>query len=107
VELALKRRWFVFSLRTLFVVVTLAAVGTGWIVYHLDWMRQRRQAFASHTILVPLACDFGLGERRRTPWPLWILGEEEAPPVFFFPPSTPEEEVERISKLFPEVDVCR
>jgi hypothetical protein len=34
-----KRRWFAFSLRTLFVVVTLVAC---WLGYELNWIRQRR-----------------------------------------------------------------
>jgi hypothetical protein len=102
-----KRRWFRFSLRTLFVVVTVAAIAVGWVVYHLDWMRQRRQALESHAILVPVACDFGLGQCR-TPWPLWILGEADVGAVSFaLPSSTSDEEVERIRRLFPEVDVGR
>ena len=35
------RRWFRFSLRTLFVVVTIACVFAGWIAYQLDWIRER------------------------------------------------------------------
>jgi hypothetical protein len=35
---ATKRRWFRFSLRTLFVVVTLLCC---WLGYQLNWIRQR------------------------------------------------------------------
>ena len=34
------RRWFRFSLRTLFVLVTLFCV---WLGYQLNWVRQRRE----------------------------------------------------------------
>ena len=35
-----KRRWFRFSLRTLFVIVTLVAL---WLGYELNWIRERRK----------------------------------------------------------------
>ena len=38
-----KRHWFRFSLRTLFVVVTVFAVPLGWVAYQLNWIRQRRE----------------------------------------------------------------
>ncbi len=38
-----RRRWFRFSLRTLFVVVTLVAVSSSWVVYQLNWIRGRRE----------------------------------------------------------------
>jgi len=34
-----KRRWFRWSLRTMFVVVTVC----GWIGYQLNWIRQRHE----------------------------------------------------------------
>ena len=34
-----KRRWFRFSLRTLFVVVTVFAI---WLGYHVNWIQERR-----------------------------------------------------------------
>jgi hypothetical protein len=37
-----RRRWFRWSLRTMFVVVTAAAFLCGWVVYQLNWIRQRR-----------------------------------------------------------------
>ena len=37
-----RRRWFSFSLRTLFVVVTIAAIAGGWVMYQVSWIRQRR-----------------------------------------------------------------
>lgn len=41
------RRRFRFSLRSLLIWVTLAAIPCGWAAYQLDWIRQRR-AFLAH-----------------------------------------------------------
>jgi hypothetical protein len=41
-----KRRWFRYSLRTLFVVVTVAAV-FGWLGWNLKKVRERENVFAS------------------------------------------------------------
>jgi len=42
-----RRRWFRFSLRTLFVVVTVVG---GWLGYELNWIHQRHQFLeAQHT----------------------------------------------------------
>jgi hypothetical protein len=38
-----KRRWFRFSLRTLFVLVTVIGVAAGWLANQLNWIRQRHQ----------------------------------------------------------------
>jgi hypothetical protein len=42
-----KRRWFRFSLRTLFVVVTVAALFLGWIGVSLKQARQRTDVLQS------------------------------------------------------------
>ncbi len=60
-----KRRWFRFSLRTLFVVLTLAAL-LPWIAVNLNWMHERSVIADSKRL--PLE-----GEKR-APWPLWIFG---------------------------------
>ena len=43
-----KRRWPQFSLRTMFVVVTVLAVPLGWIGYSLNWIRQRHEFHKLH-----------------------------------------------------------
>lgn len=40
-----KRRWFRWSLRTLFVVVTVFAV---WLGYYIDWIQRRHALIAKH-----------------------------------------------------------
>jgi hypothetical protein len=42
-----KRRWFQFSLRTLFVVVTVVALFSGWIGWRLNQARQRENLLQS------------------------------------------------------------
>ena len=39
-----KRRWFRFSLRTLFVLVTIIGIAAGWVTYQLNWIRERHSA---------------------------------------------------------------
>ena len=70
-----KRRWFSFSLRTLFVVVTIIGVGAGWVAYQLNWIRERHRlielygkvSLAWRSDLQPPEIPFSLrlfGERR-------------------------------------------
>ncbi len=71
-----RRRWFRFSLRTLFVVVTVLAV---FIAYHVNWIHQRHEFIevapersgyvASRDPYLPN------GEPQRPPGLLWIFGE--------------------------------
>jgi hypothetical protein len=60
-----KRRWFRFSLRTLFVVVTLAAL-MPWLAVNLHWMHQRSAMIDSRW--------YPLEGEKRAPWPLWLFG---------------------------------
>jgi hypothetical protein len=73
-----RRRWFTFSLRTLLVLVTLAACITCWLAYHLTWMNQRRQAIewlAAQEDSWYSPSLRGAQVQRRAPWQLWMLGE--------------------------------
>jgi hypothetical protein len=38
-----KRRWLRFSLRMLFVLVTIASIAAGWVAYQLNRIRQRHE----------------------------------------------------------------
>ena len=77
-----RRRWFAFSLRTMFIVVTLFGC---WLGYELHWIRQRH-AFIDDEVLVrerhPThdTWSAGIAERnpnapRRAPGMLWVFGE--------------------------------
>jgi protein-S-isoprenylcysteine O-methyltransferase Ste14 len=108
------RRWFRFSLRTLFVVVTLVGL---WLGYYLNWMQQRREARAW------LDCQFIGGsfgpiqsDPSAFPWGLRLLSEERRsfilmrhePTEHDWKKRPPEEYLrlmEKVRRLFPEAEV--
>jgi hypothetical protein len=103
-----KRRLFRFSLRTLFVVVTLAGLFLGWRAYCLDWIRQRHD-WIDHPTSVYMHCNGG----HSPPWYLRLFGEKQGLEVIsmrFVPWTEPEPELtaeqrvqyDRIQRLFPE-----
>ncbi len=112
------RRWS-FSLRTLFVVVTVLAVLLGWIPYQLNWIQERRAAPSLATwyrLYTKSAFDTLLSESPppRAPGLLWLFGErghtrcrlyfgtEPRDFSYFTRELTPleESEVARIKRLF-------
>ncbi len=108
-----KRRWFRFSLRTMFVVVTVLAVLLGWIVYQFNWIRQRHELLAeqdavTQQLRLVLMPHFVVKTRGM----LWLFGEEGRGNVDLVldgrdpsrPPDT-EKELERAKRLFPESTV--
>jgi hypothetical protein len=109
-----KRRWFRFSLRTMFVVVTITC---GWLSYEANWIRQRRMVIADPQVQSATYHDsetvriVGSGRQvlRRhvytiAPWPLRWLGE-----VGYFgialEKGASEDEVARVRGLFPEAEM--
>jgi hypothetical protein len=61
-----------FSLRTLFVLVTLASLATCWALYNLNWIEQRRAFFTGKGN----TGGFQTGKPPVAPWPLWLFGEQ-------------------------------
>lgn len=103
------RRRFRFSLRTLFVVVTMAALFLAWRAYCLDWIRQRHE-WINNPAPMRLHAQ---GHFRPPPWYLLLFGEKQGWEVISMrlapwtepePELTPEELVQyhRIQRLFPE-----
>ena len=97
-----RRRWFRFSLRTLFVFVTLVCV---WLGYSANWISQRRAILRTDGISVP-------EKWRRPPRPLapgglWILGEEGFRAIIVAEQlqGSHDDLIERVKKLFPEANV--
>jgi hypothetical protein len=91
------RCWFRFSLRTLFVLVTLIAVWLGW---SLNWIRQRHAFLRDRRAFV-----FGIDPDAVTPAPrfLWLFGEDGAEYVKLT--SEDQSAYVRAKELFPEAIV--
>jgi hypothetical protein len=91
------RRWFRFSLRTLFVVVTTVGVASGWVAYQLNWIRQRHAFFNAYE--VPIYTDI-LTLPKPLPWSLRMFGE----PAHGFVMVEPEY-MQDAARLFPEARI--
>jgi hypothetical protein len=78
-----------FTLRTLFITITLLSFPIGWVTYQLNWKRQRRNFVLEHQ------CE-GIGSS--APWPQNLLGEKGA----VYLENVPYELVEEARRLFPE-----
>ncbi len=117
----MKLRWFRFSLRSLFVLVTIFSC---WLGYELNWIRQRRLAFddAARFSRAGITEEPYSGShphtigRRQAPGLLWLFGEPGYAEFWLFFPThenifdrtlTPLEqaEVARTESLFPEAKV--
>lgn len=103
------RRWLRFSLRTLFVVVTLLAC---WLGYQLNWIRQRREFYARNEADMLRYCGSTMiGEQYGSaPGLLWLFGESAKPLiVLHVEGESPEvltpadlEKIRLARRLFPE-----
>ena len=109
----LRRPRFRFSLRTLFVVVTVGCLVMSWLVYHLNCKHERHEAlkripFPEHAIPGYPPFHFPIGLR--------LLGEEEVNAIALTVVKTDREramlpgvhslkEAHRIKALFPEAYV--
>src|SRR5262245_32878590 len=104
-------RRFRFTLRTLFVVLTLLCL---WLGYYAKWAHSRRAArswIQAHMYIVPddSISFYPIRSGPTMPWPLRLFGEQpwevielvrmdDAPDVY-------ARQIERIRALFPEADV--
>lgn len=88
-----KHRWLRFSLRTLFVLVTIVGVAAGWMACQLNWIRER------HAFLSRYPQSYGEPDRKG-PWPLRLFGEKTYSVLTV--PSSAEHAAKR---LFPESQI--
>src|SRR5690349_9365850 len=103
-----------FSLRSLFVVLTLFGCLPGYVAYRLNWARQRVQFIETN--------DRIFFERSRqasqtpdTPWSLIITGQHSYASVYVTVPTIgvlpdgrdtpPDRSVARVKWLFPEAEI--
>ncbi|MGD9724293.1 MAG: hypothetical protein AB7O59_24070 [Pirellulales bacterium] len=106
-ELTPKRRWFRWSLRTLFVVVTAICVALG---YQWNWIQQRHRALESGIVEAWGQPDStGAIRVAEAPGILWLFGESGYPSLMFevtdssFRLSDTESlRYARMQRLFPE-----
>ena len=103
-----KGRCFRFSLRTLFVLLTLFAC---WLGYSTNWIRQRREALAMDRVGTEYRKPFAYTPAAATaPGLLWLLGERGYKTISYWIPDgkdrewTPSEkaDIDRLEQLFPE-----
>ncbi len=94
-----------FGLRTLLVVVTLAAFLCAYVGREAKWIADRREA--KQGSVAALAVDeFVSLEPRSAPWPLAWLGEDGYA-VIIVPMSAPNSKIDRLKELFPEAKIER
>ena len=84
-----------FSLRTLFVLVTIICICAGWVAYQLNWIRQRHEFLQAHDI-----SDLCFNPQP-APWHLRIFGELGYEHQAFM---VQGEHLQQAVKLFPEVN---
>ena len=93
----LPTRWFSFSLRTLFVVVTVAAIVLSWILYQLEWVRQRPEALKWAKPMGYAPKDY-----KPAPWSIQLI-ERGVPFILIDPEAARDtDKVAKLKQLFPE-----
>src|SRR4051812_21088207 len=69
-----RRRWYQFSLRTMFVVVFVVSIPLAWVGYQLNWIRERRSALSYTDQTKAIPDPFALPVP--APGWLWLFGEQ-------------------------------
>ncbi len=105
---AVRRRWS-FSLRTLFVVVTVCGVAFGWLAWQMSIIYQRKSALAGlpDGSYVVHFSDFGPGHAQpqlSTPAKLRRFLGDDPVEFFWIPGAELDSAVGRLKPLFPEAD---
>jgi hypothetical protein len=95
-------RWFSFSLRTLFFLVTMACFPLAWHAYYRNWVDQRYAVLTS-TGSDGLRLVYGdpFHDAQETPFILRFYGEMSCQ-TLFYSPELDADEIARIQRLFPE-----
>jgi hypothetical protein len=90
-----------FRLRTLFVLIVLAAIPLGWVAYQMNWIMQRHGFLAHHAKPPPPPPWPIRTDGERFPWALELFGER--PEQFVW--AGDSSDARRAQELFPEATV--
>ena len=116
----LKPRWFRFRLRTLFVGTALICVLLAWVVYQLNWIRQRhafidgeRRIRQRRGAAVGIAYTYPGKQAVRAPLQIWAFGEDGVSDVCVLADEIDTQQVtdhdrnrlRQARRLFPEAEV--
>ncbi len=106
-----KRRWFRFSLRTLFVIVTAFAILMGWIAWNVSQVREREKFFRrlmddEQEALAGIRRIRRVGEEARPPFIWTLLGARPQDKINLSREQYTDDEIRQIENLFPEADIC-
>jgi hypothetical protein len=102
-ELVSRRRFWRFSLRTLLLAMTLAAVAIGWVASNLAHVWDREAILMRQR--GPSVTHLRIISRRdlsKLPWMWRMLGAEPVDALAYDPQRTRPEDIERLKRLFPE-----
>ena len=99
------RRWFRFSLRTLFVLVTVVALLAGWVAWSLNWVHQRQDALRTDGIYGNPNVHHSIYDKPHSPYGLWVFGETGQSTVIANSWMIPKDRIEVLRHLFPEANV--
>jgi hypothetical protein len=70
-----KRRWYQFSLRTIFVLVFVVSIPLAWVGYSLNWIRQRQEYRKRYYTGMGMGGTVSEITGVRAPGGLWLFGE--------------------------------
>ena len=103
-----ERRWFRWSLRTLFVLVLLLAIPLGWLAAQFKWIKDRHEALHSleqsrRAFILDWDSSFVHDPDDVLPWSLRLFGENSVRQIFIL--HGQESELKSLRLLFPEAEV--
>jgi hypothetical protein len=103
------RRWFRFSLRTMFVVVTILAAVGGWVASRLVWIRARDQLlygqerWIGNSDVQRFSAGGYAGEQPDAPGMLWLFGDGGVGIISILDGTN--EDIQMAKTLFPEAEI--
>jgi hypothetical protein len=99
-----KRRWFSFSLRTMFVVVTVFAIPLGWLAWEASVVRRRAICLDE----VTTGGGYYLtskGANSRLPWIRQMMGDKFIERIYLKDAPTKAMWHDRLTKVYPEAAI--